>query len=139
MKQFRLSPRLNQNEIPELLTFVLRYGDETETAETLKEGNFFTFLNIILLGFLLSFFRTAADPLINTCKPSWQSREKAQSRHRDGVPGFLSSRPSWPPPPPHKQGSVAPPLVPRGVHTRWGERGRGEPIGDRHSGSGTVL
>ncbi len=36
--------------------------------------------------------------------------------HRvDRVPGFLSSRPNWIPPPPHSQASVAPPLAWEGV------------------------
>jgi hypothetical protein len=45
VKQFRLSPRLNQDEIPELLTFVLRYGDETENIEDQKGEIFLPFPN----------------------------------------------------------------------------------------------
>jgi hypothetical protein len=46
------------------------------------------------------------------------------------VPGFLSCRPNWLPPPPQPQASVAiPPFgFRRGGHTRLRERGRGRPI-----------
>jgi hypothetical protein len=56
--------------------------------------------------------------------------------HRVGrVPGFLSSRPNWLPPPPHSHVSVAPlPLVlGGGTHSLAGE-GAGEQI---HSDDGT--
>ncbi len=43
-----------------------------------------------------------------------------------GVPGFLSSRPNWLPPPHHQQASVAYPFGSKGGrHTRLRERGRG--------------
>ncbi len=51
VKQFRLSPRLNQDEIPELLTFVLRYGDETENIEDQKGEIFYLFLIKTVFGF----------------------------------------------------------------------------------------
>jgi hypothetical protein len=51
-----------------------------------------------------------------------------QSR-QDRVPGFLSSRPNWLPPPPHPQASVAPAFGSRGggTHSLPGDGG-GEPI-----------
>jgi hypothetical protein len=55
------------------------------------------------------------------------------------VPGFLSSRPNWVPPPPHPQGSYDSPLwVQGGRHTRlWGMGWRGpnsdEGTDNRHS------
>ncbi len=59
--------------------------------------------------------------------------------HRvDRVPGFLSSRPNWLPPPPQPQASVASrPLVPgRGGHTRLREKGVEEPVQTKgHSGT----
>jgi hypothetical protein len=57
---------------------------------------------------------------------------KVLCHHRvDIVPGFLSSRPNWLPPPLHPQASVAPPpLVPRGWDTLAGGRGgRGSQFG----------
>jgi hypothetical protein len=47
------------------------------------------------------------------------------------VPGFLSSRPNCDPPPPHPQGSVAPPpLGSKGGDTRWGGGSVGRPNSD---------
>jgi hypothetical protein len=51
-----LSPRLNQDEIPELLTFVLRYGDETENTGDQKGEIFYLFLTKLYLAFTISFF-----------------------------------------------------------------------------------
>ncbi len=45
------------------------------------------------------------------------------------VPGILSSRPNWAPPPPHPQGSVAPP--PFGSHWRTHSLGGGGGGGDK--------
>jgi hypothetical protein len=57
----------------------------------------------------------------------------------DGVPGFLSSRPNWLPPPPHPQVSVAPPFGPRGrgTYSLGGEGVGGSQFvrRDRHSGT----
>jgi hypothetical protein len=54
----------------------------------------------------------------------------AQNRREYRVPGILSSRPNWVPPPPHQQGSVDPsPLDPRKeTHSFAGEGVRGGPI-----------
>ncbi len=43
----------------------------------------------------------------------------------DRVPGFLSSRPNWLPPPLNRNLVLPPHLVPRAGHTRLGERGWG--------------
>ncbi len=53
------------------------------------------------------------------------------------VPGFLSSRPNWLPPPPHPQACVAPLWFLGGTHSLAGEVGGGSQFGRRGRHSGT--
>jgi hypothetical protein len=57
----------------------------------------------------------------------------------DRVPGFLSSRPNWLRPPPHPQGSVAPPLPLWSGGAGEHAGGRGGRVANSDEGTDTLL